>query len=60
MTARDQTNKIDPTNNMPENIKRDANRDLRHVPGSYNPGNQAGKGRDVEEDGTGDGNAPAK
>ncbi len=52
MTDRDQSKKIDPDNDMPENIKRDPNRDLSHVPGSFNPGNQAGKGRDVEEDKT--------
>jgi hypothetical protein len=52
MTDRDQTKKSDPDNDMPENIKRDPNRDLSHVPGSFNPGNQAGKGRDVEEDRT--------
>jgi hypothetical protein len=42
--------KIDPDNNMPENIKQDPNRDLSDVPSSFNPGNQAGKGRDVEPD----------
>ena len=52
MTDRDQSKKIDPDNDMPENIKRDPNRDLSHVPGSFNPGNQAGKGRDVEQDKT--------
>lgn len=52
MTDRDQSKKIDPDNDMPENIKRDPNRDLSHVPGSFNPGNQAGKGRDVEQDRT--------
>jgi hypothetical protein len=46
----DQSKKIDPDNDMPENIKRDPDRDLSHVPGSFNPGNQAGKGRDVEQD----------
>ena len=50
MTDRDQDKKIDPENDMPENIKRDPNRDLSHVPSSFNPGNQAGKGRDVEQD----------
>jgi hypothetical protein len=50
MTDRDQSKKIDPDNDMPENIKRDPNRDLSHVPGSFNPGNQAGKGPDVEKD----------
>lgn len=50
MTNRDQSKKIDPDNDMPENIKQDSNRDLGHVPGSFNPGNQAGKGRDVEQD----------
>ena len=50
MTDRDQNTKIDPKNDMPENIKRDSNRDLRHVPSSFNPGNQAGKGSDVERD----------
>jgi hypothetical protein len=47
----DQKNKnIDPDNDMPENIKRDPNRDLSDVPSSFNPGNQAGKGRNVEQD----------
>ncbi len=50
MTERDPSKKIDPDNNMPENIKRDPNRDLSHVPGSFNPGNQAGKGPDVGND----------
>ncbi len=50
MTERDQSKKIDPNNDMPENIKRDPNRDLSHVPGSFNPGNQAGKGPDVGTD----------
>jgi hypothetical protein len=50
MTDRDRNTKIDPDNDMPENIKRDLNRDLSHVPGSFNPGNQAGKGPDVEEE----------
>jgi hypothetical protein len=26
-----------------EKLENDPNRDMRHVPGSYNPGNQAGK-----------------
>jgi hypothetical protein len=52
MTNRDQSKKIDKDNDMPENIKRDPNRDLSQVPGSYNPGNQAGKGGDDEEDRT--------
>ena len=42
--------KIDPDNDMPENIKRDPNRDLSEVPSGFNPGNQAGKGRNVEQD----------
>ena len=49
MTGREHK-KIDPDNNMPENIKRDPNRDLSDVPSSFNPGNQAGKGRNVEQD----------
>jgi hypothetical protein len=49
MTDRE-NKKIDPDNDMPENIKRDSNRDLREVPSSFNPGNQAGKGRNVEQD----------
>ncbi len=52
MTNHDENKKIDKDNDMPENIKRDPNRDLSHVPGSYNPGNQAGKGGDDEEDRT--------
>lgn len=28
---------------LPENIQQDAKRDLEHVPGTFNPGNQAGK-----------------
>jgi hypothetical protein len=30
-------------NEFPENIQQDPNRDLSHVPGTFNPGNQAGK-----------------
>jgi hypothetical protein len=30
-------------NQFPEKIRRDPNRDLTHVPGTFNPGNQAGK-----------------
>ena len=41
--------KIDPDNDMPENIKRDPKRDLGSVPSSFNPGNQAGKGRDAPQ-----------
>ena len=40
---------------MPNNIKRDPDRDLTDVPGSYNPGNQAGKGS-----GPGDGDQDRK
>lgn len=50
MTDRDHKKRIDPDNDMPDNIRRNANRDLHNVPGSYNPGNQAGKGPDVEEE----------
>jgi hypothetical protein len=59
MTDRDQNKKIDPDNDMPENIKQDPNRDLSHVPGSFNPGNQAGKGRDVEQERVNDPNRHA-
>jgi hypothetical protein len=30
-------------NQFPEKIRQDPNRDLSHVPGTFNPGNQAGK-----------------
>jgi hypothetical protein len=43
--------KIDPENDMPDNIKRDPKRDLGSVPSSFNPGNQAGKGRDAPNPG---------
>lgn len=52
MTDHDESKKIDKDNDMPENIKHVPNRDLSHVPGSYNPGNQAGKGGDEEENPT--------
>jgi hypothetical protein len=29
--------------NMREKLENDPNRDMSHVPGTYNPGNQAGK-----------------
>ncbi len=50
MNKRDRDQKIDPDNKMPEHIKQDPERDLSDVPGSYNPGNQAGKGGDVEQE----------
>lgn len=49
MMNRDPDKKIDPDNKMPEHIKRDPDRDMSDVPGSYNPGNQAGKGGDPEK-----------
>jgi hypothetical protein len=30
--------------NVREKLKKDPNRDMSHVPGTYNPGNQGGKG----------------
>jgi hypothetical protein len=49
MTDRE-NKKIDPANDMSENVKRDPNRDLSEVPSSFHPGNQAWKGRNVEQD----------
>ena len=50
----EQPKKIDPNNDMPENIKRDPKRDLSSVPSSFNLGNQAGKGRDAPQQGRDD------
>ena len=46
MPKRDLHKEPPPADAMPNTIKRDPDRDLRDVPGSYNPGNQAGKGSD--------------
>ena len=46
MPKRDLHKEPPPAEDMPNTIKRDPDRDLRDVPGSYNPGNQAGKGSD--------------
>ena len=35
--------------NVREKLENDPNRDMSHVPGNYNPGNQAGK--DVQDGG---------
>ena len=44
MPKRDLNKEPPPANDMPDNIKRDPDRDLSEVPGDFNPGNQAGKG----------------
>ena len=50
MPKRDLNKEPPPANDMPNNIKRDPDRDLTDVPGNYNPGNQAGKGSDQGDD----------
>ncbi len=52
MPKRDLNKERPSANDMPSNIKRDPDRDLSEVPGSYNPGNQAGKGSDSGDDST--------
>ena len=52
MPKRDLNKELPPANDMLNNIKRDPDRDLSEVPGSYNPGNQAGKGSDFGDDST--------
>jgi hypothetical protein len=34
---------LDPRDNMRQKLENDPDRDMSHVPGTYNPGNQAGK-----------------
>ena len=50
MPKRDLNKDPPPAHDMPSNIKHDPDRDLSEVPGSYNPGNQAGKGSDFGDD----------
>jgi hypothetical protein len=44
--------------NVREKLENDANRDMSHVPGTYNPGNQAGK--EVHGGGQRPGGAPGR
>ena len=52
MPKRELNKERPPPNDTPNNIKRDPDRDLSEVPGSYNPGNQVGKGSDFGDDST--------
>jgi hypothetical protein len=43
-----------------ENLDKDPNRDMSHVPGTFNPGNQAGKGAEEGEERASDKGAGTK